>query len=1053
MNLTYKNFLILLVIASCILFLGNSGNPPDGNSGAPFNGLCTNCHGGGNYDGTVNISGFPANIAPNTTYPITLTITANMGSPVVGGFQLVAVDANNVNSGDLIAGSGSGTTFYNGKEYLDQRGSKLFSGNTVSWNFNWISPNGPSGTLITMYFSSNLANGNGNTSGDKIIKSDKTGTLTGGTPLSVNIIAKKNISCFGNSDGYATASAGGGTPPYSYLWSNGKTSTTISNINANTYKITITDAINSKASASITISQPAALSILLNVIKNVTCPGGNDGSILAYSNGGTPPYSFSYSSGLPNNLAAGLYSATVTDANMCSSISSTNINQPDTFSINAITLQKPICPLDSNGLIIIKVDGASPPYSYSWSTGDTIDLLSNKKIGIYNLTVTDARKCKTTKSIQLHSGDTIAPILKVKYSKIYINEYGFTIPKITDFILENIDNCDTMPSLSINKDTFRCTDIGIANFIITSTDLSGNKTQDTIGIELLDTLRPVIFCPKNLTIDCEISTTPNFTGFATALDNCTELINDLTHFDVKQDGICTNNFIISRLWKAVDSFHNSNTCLQTIVIQDTTKPIITCPLNKMISCDVNSIPAISGTASASDNCTHSVTFLSYSDTHTNGNCNANYTINRIWKATDSCGNINKCLQLIFVQDTTRPIITCPKNVTVNCESDETPINTGFIKAEDNCTKMITDIFYTDLKLQTNCNDKYTINRTWGAKDSCGNMNKCDQLITIQDTTSPKIFCPENITIDCAVIALPVQTGIAIAIDNCTDQVTNIIYNDIFINGICKSEYSISRIWTAVDSCGNFKSCLQLINVFDTIRPSIQCPDDITISCKDDNTPDKTGFASSIDNCNYQINNISYIDEIVIDGMSTHYSIARIWKAIDSCGNQNKCLQNIAISDTIKLDSVKITNSGNANDGKIELFINGFDSIAIYDSLNENYINNTGNALSPGEYFVRVYKEHCVFLIGPYKVQLNLIVSNLKVLNLFTFPLPFIDKFTIVSSINSELKYYLLNAQGYIISHGTFKTNTVFEPVDLSPGVYFLKCYNVEYTSTIKLIKL
>jgi hypothetical protein len=517
MSFHYKQTIIPAVIAVFILFLGFSADPPDGNTGAPFDGLCTNCHSGGSFDGTVSISGFPSSITPNTTYDITLTTTATMGSPLVGGFQLVAVNASNVNSGNLTAGTGNGTSFFNSREYVDHRGAKSFSGGTVSWNFTWTSPNGPNGAVITMYFSSNLANGNGSSSGDKIINDSQSGTMVGGgVPLTVNVISKKNVSCFGGNDGEATASAGGGDPPYSYSWSNGDMINKATLLSAGTYKVTATDNSGSTATASVFITQPTALTHELKVTKNVTCPGGKDGSILATANGGTSPYNFIYSSGSPNNLIAGVYSVTVSDANSCTVSSSVVVTEPDSFSIIPIILQNPACPLDSNGQIRIAVTGANSPYKYLWSSGETSNQIINKKVGNYKVTITDIKNCNTVRGYELKTIDDMAPILVGKNGKVYLNSNGFANVKISDFIQTHTDNCDPAPLLTISKSTFTCDDIPKRNCILTSTDASNNISKDTIEIEIVDTIKPNI----QLWNDTLIKRCDVIVPSLTATDNC-----------------------------------------------------------------------------------------------------------------------------------------------------------------------------------------------------------------------------------------------------------------------------------------------------------------------------------------------------------------------------------------------------------------------------------------------------------------------------------------------------------------------------------------------------
>ena len=115
----------------------------------------------------------------------------------------------------------------------------------------------------------------------------------------------------------------------------------------------------------------------------------------------------------------------------------------------------------------------------------------------------------------------------------------------------------------------------------------------------------------------------------------------------------------------------------------------------------------------------------------------NYTITRTWTATDPAGNADNCVQVITVQDVTDPVITCPVDVTINCEDDNTPTGTGTATATDNCAPVpnIT-IGYSDVSTQDASPANagyynYTITRTWMATDPAGNADNCVQVITVQ----------------------------------------------------------------------------------------------------------------------------------------------------------------------------------------------------------------------------------------------------------------------------------------------------------------------------------
>ena len=406
----------------------------------------------------------------------------------------------------------------------------------------------------------------------------------------------------------------------------------------------------------------------------------------------------------------------------------------------------------------------------------------------------------------------------------------------------------------------------------TAVDSCGNANDCTQTVTVQDTTRPAITCPTNVTINCEASTNPTNTGTATATDNCTDVVTNITYVDNRTNGSCNDNYTLARTWTAVDSCGNANDCTQTVTVQDTTRPAITCPINVTINCEASTNPTNTGTATATDNCTDVVTNITYIDNRTNGSCNDNYTLARTWTAVDSCGNANDCTQTVTVQDTTRPAITCPINVTINCEASTNPTNTGTATATDNCTDVVTNITYVDNRTNGSCNDNYTLARTWTAVDSCGNANDCTQTVTVQDTTRPAITCPINVTINCEASTNPTNTGTATATDNCTDVVTNITYVDNRTNGSCNDNYSLARTWTAVDSCGNANDCTQTVTVQDTTRPAITCPVNVTINCEASTNPTNTGTATATDNCTDVVTNITYVDNRTNGSCNDNYTL-------------------------------------------------------------------------------------------------------------------------------------------------------------------------------------
>lgn len=400
MKLKYRIFIFYgILFVTWMIFGSNASNPPNAHTNAPFDQFCTQCHGGGQFDGTISITGIPAMVDAGQTYQATFTATVTQGSPSRAGFQLVSVFADgNANAGNLVAnGNGVGTNSSNGRVYVEHRGARNISGGTVSWNFSWVAPNGPDGATITMYYACNLTNGNGSTSGDRPISGSTSFILNADSaPLVAGISNQINVSCNGDNDGSATADANGGTPPYSYQWSNGGSAATITSLSAGNYTVTISDANMMMASASVTITEPPALGSTMTTMQ-IECHGGASGSATANPSGGTSPYRYNWSNGAStrtiNGLAAGSYQVTITDANDCTTTDMVQISEPPQLNLD-VTGTDESAPMAGDGTATVVVSGGTAPYSVEWSTGATSTSIMNLSAGSYSVTVTDANDCE-----------------------------------------------------------------------------------------------------------------------------------------------------------------------------------------------------------------------------------------------------------------------------------------------------------------------------------------------------------------------------------------------------------------------------------------------------------------------------------------------------------------------------------------------------------------------------------------------------------------------------------------------------------------------------------
>ena len=215
--------------------------------------------------------------------------------------------------------------------------------------------------------------------------------------ISITLNLLQNVLCNGASNGAVDVNVSGGSPGFSFLWSNGATTEDLVNVPAGTYTVTVTDQNNCTAQFTQSVSQPAALSVTLNSVQNVTCNGASTGAININVSGGFSSYDFLWSNGaITQNLIlipVGTYTVTVTDQNSCTAQLSQNVSQPATLNVTLASVQNVLCNGAFTGAVNINVSGGTPGYSYLWSNGAITQDLSLVPAGTYTITVTDLNSC------------------------------------------------------------------------------------------------------------------------------------------------------------------------------------------------------------------------------------------------------------------------------------------------------------------------------------------------------------------------------------------------------------------------------------------------------------------------------------------------------------------------------------------------------------------------------------------------------------------------------------------------------------------------------------
>jgi hypothetical protein len=234
-------------------------------------------------------------------------------------------------------------------------------------------------------------------------------------PLS-NTLSMVPVNCFAGTDGSTDLAVVGGTSPYTFLWSNGKTTEDLSGLASGSYSVIVTDANACTLFDTILVTQPSA-PLATSILKaDVKCFGGNDGSADLSVSGGTLPYVYLWSSGATSEditlRTAGKYLVTITDKNLCVIKDSVVIAQPLaplSSSINALAVN---CFGGSDGSVTLNVLGGTVPYTYTWSNGASTKDISGLILGKYTVVVTDNNNCILKDSIVV--SQPTAPLASTK---------------------------------------------------------------------------------------------------------------------------------------------------------------------------------------------------------------------------------------------------------------------------------------------------------------------------------------------------------------------------------------------------------------------------------------------------------------------------------------------------------------------------------------------------------------------------------------------------------------------------------------------------------------
>ncbi|GIV27350.1 MAG: hypothetical protein KatS3mg027_1164 [Bacteroidia bacterium] len=247
--------------------------------------------------------------------------------------------------------------------------------------------------------------------------------------LSLTASQTQSVSCNGGNNGAANAFASGGVGGYTYTWTpSGGNNNSATNLTAGIYTISISDGNNcGPISTTVQIIEPPALSLTATQTQSILCNGGNNGSANAIVSGGVGGYTYTWTPSGGNNqtatnLTAGIYTITISDANLCGPISTTvQIDEPPALSIT-VTGQSVTCYGYANGSATANVTGGVGGYSYTWTPGNANSQIVNGLLAnTYTVNVLDANNCFISASINIPQPSSVSLVTSPNQTICYGN--------------------------------------------------------------------------------------------------------------------------------------------------------------------------------------------------------------------------------------------------------------------------------------------------------------------------------------------------------------------------------------------------------------------------------------------------------------------------------------------------------------------------------------------------------------------------------------------------------------------------------------------------------
>ena len=623
-----------------------------------------------------------------------------------------------------------------------------------------------------------------------------------------------------------------------------------------------------------------------------------------------------------SDLGDQLVTLTVDDGCNNTSTCSTTVTIQDVSVPTCITIPDVTLNLDVDGELTVTPDDISNGSTAGCDPNATMVVAPNffacNSISLNPhcviLTVTAANgnsaTCKSNVTVQ----DVIPPSVNCRNNfAVNLDENGNASVDVTDIIVNSNDECG-ISSEVLDISTFGCADkSGTVVVTATVTDMNGNTATCDTNVSVNDNLTPTCILATGLSFDL-IGTPPMITLTADQvldqfIDNCDATPSSSSimpaTFDCSSVGPQMVTVTVS------DSCNNTTTCTTSVNIADTSLP--TCIAQDITVClDSMGVATIDATMVDNGSNAGCGTNVILEVNPTDFGC-ADIGMNDVvLTVTTTGGNSSSCSAVVTVEDKIAPIITCPVDTAVTCDTPLTDLSIfGIATVVDNCPINNSDIvesFITNLNMCL----IGTITRTFTVSDGTNSVT-CDQIVTLEQDppfNQNSIVCPPSqVTLDGCIdlgnifagtpqINLPPVTCVSVSIDS---TLTDLSPQTM---GTCVDTFL--KVWTILDACtDNTFFCEQTIILDDGEGPVITCSDvtaflpqnasvcslfvDLPVMVIDSCQMNPTGMNDSPFSDNSNIANAAG----TYPGGVTDVTIT----ATDPCGNVSTCSYTVTVLDT------------------------------------------------------------------------------------------------------------------------------------------------------------